>query len=159
MARRIDPRIHNSFVDANFWDISGASLEDAAVSEIMKLYHREDIILIMPHSVKAEIDHPNTPPKIKRQAADLLFTEPTNLTPNEWAMHAKILKMIQGDAKPGRHDRDIMHLFEAEKYGGGYFITKDIRVLKKAREVERMLTSLRVVQPSEFMQYYRSRGL
>jgi len=159
MARRIDPRIHGGFVDANFWDISGDPLDDAAVPEIMRLFRRGEVGLVKPHSVMVELLHSNTPPEIKRQAAELSHTMAVNLTPGEQSMHARILRLIRGNARPGRHDRDAIHLFEAEKYGTGYFITKDVRLLKKAGEVESMLTSLRIVCPSEFMRYYRSGGI
>ena len=158
MAKRVDPRIHNNFVDANFWDNSGNPLEDSAMLEILDLAQRGEIDLTLPFSVKEEIEHPNTPPEIQRQATGMVYTLRTQLTPNELAIRAKLLALIQGNAKPGKHDRDVFHLFEADKYGGGYFITKDIRLLKKGREVESLLTSLRVVCPSEFVKYFRSGG-
>lgn len=158
MAKRVDPRIHNNFVDANFWDNSGNPLEDSAMLEVLNLAERGEIDLVLPFSVKSEIKHPNTPPEIKRQAADFVYTLQTQLTPNELAIRAKLLILIQGNAKPGKHDRDVFHLFEAEKYGGGYFITKDGRLLRKGREVEDLLTSLRIVSPSEFMKYFHSGG-
>ena len=40
MAKRVDPRIHNNFVDANFWDNSGDPCEDAAMIEILDLAQR-----------------------------------------------------------------------------------------------------------------------
>ncbi len=126
MAKRIDPRIHNSFVDANFWDNSGNSLEDDAMLQILDLAQQCEINLIIPFSVKEEIEHPRTPPEIKKLAAGLVYTIQTQLTPNEITIHAKILGLIQGKAKLGQHDRDVLHLFEAQKNGGGYFITKSL---------------------------------
>lgn len=159
MARRIDSRNFNSFPDANLWDESDDPLENVAVSEIVDLASVGEIHLIPPHSVITEIDHPNTPAVIKRLAVDTIRTLRTSLTPNERDLLTKLRQLIQGAANPGKHDADAMHLFEAYKYGGGYFITKDVRLLKKASEVESMLTSLRIVRPSEFMRYYRSGGL
>ena len=156
--KHIDPRYRNNFLDANFWDSSGSPVEDSAMSDILGLYQRARVNLVLPFSVKAEIEHPNTPPEVKRHAASMIYTCRTLLTPGELALRAKILKLIQGNAKPGKHDRDVSHLFEAQKHGGGYFITKDVRLLRKNREVENLLTSLRVVRPSEFMEYFRSGG-
>jgi len=158
MAKRVDPRIHNNFVDANFWDNSGNPFEDAAMSEILRLAEREEINLILPFSVKTEIEHPNTPPEIKFQATGFSYTPQTQLTPNELAIRTKLLRLFQGNAKSGKHDRDVFHLFEAEKYGGGYFITKDCRLLRKCKEVESLFISLCIVCPSEFVKYLRSGG-
>jgi hypothetical protein len=159
MAKRIDPRIYNSFVDTNFWDRSEDAAQDAAMREILDLADREEVMLILPFSVKAETEHPNTPREIQRIAAGMIHTVQTQLTRNELEIRVKLLELIQGNAKPGKHDRDVYHLFEAEKYGGGYFITKDNRLLKKSAEVEHLLRSLRIVSPSDFMTYFSSGGL
>ena len=155
---RIDPRIHNNFLDANFWDANGDPSDDQAAIEILDLEHQEEINLVLPFSVKGELEHPNTPPHAKRAASGMIYTERTELTLNEQAIRAKLLALIQGSAKPGKHDRDVLHLFEAQKYGGGYFITKDKRLLKKKMEIRSLLTSLRVVSPSDFMSILRSDG-
>ena len=156
MAKRVNPQIHNNFVDANFWDDSGNLLEDAAMVEILDLEQRGETSLILPFSVKEEIEHSNTPPEIKKQAEGMVYTLRTQLTPNELALRAKLLGLIQGNAKPGKHERDVYHLFESDKYGGGYFITKDTRLLRKAGEVERLLASLRIVSPSQFVKHFHS---
>lgn len=80
----------------------------------------------------------------------------TQLTPDEQAIRGKLMALIQGNAKAGQHDRDVYHLFEADKYGGGYFITKDGRLLKKSAEVGRLLGSLYIVSPSTFMNHVSS---
>jgi hypothetical protein len=151
MARRIDPRLHNNFIDANFWDSSDNPLDNSAAREILHLESEGEITLILPFSVKIEIAHPKTPSHVQSSASCMIYTEPTELTSNERAIHANVLKIIQGNANPGKHDRDVMHLFEAHKYGGGYFITKDKRLLEKKREIEGRLSSLRIVSPSDFI--------
>jgi predicted nucleic acid-binding protein len=156
MARRIDPRLHNNFIDTNFWDLSDNLLDDSAVTEILHLESEGEIGLILPFSVKMEIAHPTTPSHVKRSASCMIYTEPTELTSNERAIHDSILRIIQGNANPGKHDRDVMHLFEAHKYGGGYFITKDKRLLDKREEVERLLPSLRIVSPRDFIQFFHA---
>lgn len=158
MAMRIDPRIHNNFLDANFWDESGNPSQDRAILDILDLAEQEEIDLILPFSVKAELEHPNTPQEIKRKASDMIYTLATALTSNELKIRAKLLALIQGNAKLGEHNRDVLHLFEAHKYGGGYFITKDRRMLKRRTEIQLLLTSLQVVSPSKFMAAFRSDG-
>jgi hypothetical protein len=129
MGRRIDSRIHNDFLNANFCNDTANSVEGSAMSEILDLAQRGEPSLVLPFSVKAELEHPNTPPEIKRAASGMIHILRVELTPNELAIRSKLLILIQGNAKPGKHHGDVFHLFEAEKYGGGYFITKDRRLL------------------------------
>jgi hypothetical protein len=64
--------------------------------EILDLVQRGEINLILPFSVKAEIEHPNTPLRIKRQAASMVYTCCTQLTSNELTIRAKLLALLQG---------------------------------------------------------------
>ena len=158
MTHRVDPRNHNNFLDANFWDESGIPSDDSAILDILELERQGDINLILPWSVRAEIEHPRTPIEIKRQALNFIYTVPAQLTHNEIAKRSKILVLIQGNAKPGKHHRDVLHLFEAEKHGGGYFITKDERLLKKARQLQNLFLTLGVVSPTDFLKCFHSSG-
>jgi hypothetical protein len=127
--------------------------EETAVDKILEL-HRSvpDLRLLLPHSVRTEIEHPNTPVEVKRRASRLLYTEPVNLTEPERARHNAIRNLIQGNARPGLHDMDAIHLVESAKYGG-YFITSDGRLLKKAGEI-RSILGLEIVTPREFLTAY-----
>lgn len=58
----LDPRFGNNFIDANVLDRTGGP-EDAAVEEILRLYWKDAFTLLLPYSVKAEIQHPQTPAK------------------------------------------------------------------------------------------------
>lgn len=107
MARRIDPRYFNNFIDAHVLDRTGGS-EDAVIDEILSLVEEGKFTLLLPHSVKAETEHPNTPDDVKRRAAGLLFTEPVSLTAPEMELHAKVRTILQGNAKAGKHDRDAL---------------------------------------------------
>ena len=126
------------------------------MDEILRLLDTDegDFSVLLPHSVKAEIAHPNTPPDVKRRAARLIYSMPTRLTAPELATHEEIRTLIQGNAKPGQHDRDAFHLVESAKYGR-HFITNDGRLLKKANEIWAML-HLKVLKPSEFLAAYFS---
>lgn len=58
-------------------------------------------------------------------------------------------------AQPGKHERDAYHMVEAAKYGG-YFITRDARLLKKRLEVARLLgAGFAIVTPPEFLEAYK----
>jgi len=148
----LDPRYGNNFIDANVLDRTGGP-EDAAVDEILRLKDDGAFTLLLPHSVKAEIAHPNTPAAVKQRATLFIYSMPVQLTAPELATHDKVRALIQGNAQPGQHARDAFHLVESAKYGR-HFITNDGRLLKKADDIWRML-SLRVLKPSEFLEAYR----
>lgn len=141
-------------LDANALDKRGGP-EDAVVDELLALAEGMKLSLVLPHSVRAEINHPNTPADVKRRAARLLFSTSVDLTGPEFELHRKVRTILQGNAKPGKHDRDAYHLVEAAKYGG-HFITSDKdRPLKKRDEVAQILPHLQIVTPAEFLAIYR----
>ena len=149
---RLDPRYGNSFLDCNALDRTDP-IEDTAMDEILRLHDEPDTFtLLLPYSVKAEIEHPSTPPDKKRLAENFVFSMEVQLTESELALHERVRAVIQGNAKPGRHHKDAFHLVESAKYGR-HFITKDARLLKKASEIWQLL-HLRVLRPSEFLAAY-----
>lgn len=150
----LNPRFGNNFLDCNALDRTDP-VEDAAVDEILRLHEDPDnFTLLLPHSVKAEIEHPNTPAEKKRLAQNFIFSMPVNLTGPELTRLQNVRALIQGNANPGRHDKDAFHLVESAKYGR-HFITKDARLLKKAPEIWEAL-HLRVVKPSAFLAAYHA---
>jgi predicted nucleic acid-binding protein len=154
MAHRIDPRYCDSLIDANVLDRLGSS-EDAIVDDILALEERGKIALLLPHSVKAEIEHPKTPAPVKKRAAEIIYTKQVSLTQPELTLHVQVRSLVQGNAKPGKHDRDAYHLVEAAKYGG-YFITRDERLIRKREEIAQLLgQSFAIVTPTEFLELYK----
>jgi predicted nucleic acid-binding protein len=146
-------RIGNNFIDANVLDRNGGP-EGEAVDAIFELIEKDELrTLLLPHSVKAEIEHPSTPAEVKRRARQLIYSEPVELIDDELATHQKIRTLIQGNATPGQHDKDAFRLVESAKYGGRHFITNDRRLLKKADEIWDALY-LKVLKPSEFLAAY-----
>jgi hypothetical protein len=151
---RLDPRYGNNSRDCNALDRTDP-VEDAAMDKILRLYEDpETFTLLLPYSVKAEIEHPSAPAEKGRMAGNFIFSMKVELTEPELANHEKVRALIQGNAKPGRHDKDAFHLVESAKYGR-QFITKDGRLLKKAAEIWQLL-QLRVLKPSEFLAAYYS---
>jgi hypothetical protein len=148
-----DLRIGNNFIDANFLDRTGGP-EDTAVDTILRLYREDAFTLLLPYSVQAEIKHPNTPADVKRKAEQFIYSNEVELTAPECATYYKTCILIRGNAQPGQHEKDAFHLFESQKNGGRFFITKDGRLLKKADEILENLPPLRVVKPSEFLTAY-----
>jgi hypothetical protein len=57
---------------------------------------------------------------------------------------------LRGNAKPGKHEVDADHLFQAAKYSR-YFITHDDRIIKRAGRLGEVLPpSLTVVTLADF---------
>jgi len=133
----LDPRFGNNLIDANVLDQTGGQ-EDSAVTEILRLNGELAFSLFLPYSVQAEIEHPNTPTHVKRQASQPLFSMEVQLTGQELTKHEKVRALIQGNAKAEQHAKDAFHLVESAKYGR-HFITNDGRLLKKAGEIWEML--------------------
>lgn len=152
MVRRVDPRYSNNLIDAHVLDRTGGP-EDAVVDEILALADDGKFCVMLPYSVQSEIQHPNTPKDVKQRAAELLFTGRVQLTADEGEQHRKVREILQGDAKPGKHDSDAFHVVEASKYGG-YFITNDQRILRKASAI-RHVVSIEIVTPTKFLEMYR----
>jgi len=150
----LDPRVGNNFLDANALDDTGGT-ETAAMDEILRM-RWGNFLLLLPHSVKAEIAHPNTPDAVKRRSKEFVYSTPVELTAAELDTHNEIRTLIRGNAQPGQHDKDAFHLVESAKYGR-HFITNDGRLLRKAEEIWAVL-HIKVLKPSEFLAAYLAHG-
>jgi hypothetical protein len=148
----LDPKYGNNFIDANALDHTGGP-EDEAMDKILALAEARHFTLLLPFSVKREIEHPNTPSEVKRRASGLIYSMPVQLTAPELATHKKIRDLVQGNAQPGQHAHDAFHVVESAKNGGRHFITNDKRLLKKAPEIWKALM-IRVLTASEFIKDY-----
>ena len=142
---------HN-FLDSNALDCHGGPEEDA-MTELLGLREQGTISLLLPYSVKAEIEHPNTPHCVKERAGLLIYSCPTELTESELEKHRWIRALLQGNADEGKHGKDAFHLVESAKYGGRRFLTNDKRVLRKAEEIRKSLGML-VLSPSNFLERF-----
>lgn len=134
----LDPRICNIHLDANAVDRDGGP-RDGLVDRLLGLRQAGLINFVVPGSVRGEVQHPNTPHDVKRTVLPEIFSLPVGRTTGENDTLRKVRALLQGNATPGRHDADGLHLCEAAKYGGGYFITHDGRMLKKRDELRPLL--------------------
>lgn len=144
-----DPRYHQVFLDAHILDDS----VDEEVSQAIQMITgpmRQCVSMLLPYSVKAEIENPNTPAVVKRRAADFIYTMEVSLTSAEMKTHAAVRAIMRGNALSGQHNSDAFHLVEACKYGG-YFVTLDKRILKKRGEVRAILPGFWAVRPQELV--------
>ena len=134
MVGTLDPRICNIHLDANAVDRDGG-LRDAMVERFGRLRATGDITWAIWGSVRREASHPRTPADVQAELLPRIYTMPVSRTAPEQARLAKVRTVLRGKALSGKHDQDAEHLFEASKYGGGYFITHDGRLLDKRDEL------------------------
>lgn len=151
--RRLDPRFGNVIIDANALDADGRDRTN--VDRLPRLKDEGAICVIAPWGVRAETQNPNSPADVTRDNGLQIFSIQTGRTSEEQVMQAKIRAVLQGNAQPGKHDADAEHVFEAQKYGGRYFITHDVRInQKKRKELERLIPDLGIVTLEEFLAIY-----
>ncbi|MBW1644399.1 MAG: hypothetical protein JRJ76_16345 [Deltaproteobacteria bacterium] len=79
------------------------------------------VLIQIAHSTQKEIDHPNTPDWVKRQALNLIYTIPVHLTDSELRKLREIEAILAGNGKVENILHDAKHVFEAQKYGSNYF--------------------------------------
>jgi hypothetical protein len=145
----LHPTRGNNFIDANALDHAGGPA-DADMDRIVALAESQTFTLLLPSSVKAEIEHPNTPFDVKQRASRLIYSMPVKLTQPEKATHQRIRALIQGNALSAQHANDAFHIVESAKNGGRHFITNDRRLLKLAPQIWGELL-IRVLTASEFV--------
>jgi hypothetical protein len=152
----LDPRICNIFADANAVDKPAGDVDRAKdVDRLLQLWDDDHIRVLLPRGVRIEIQDPKTPQAVRHATMGAIFTLSVGLTPDERRARATIRAELQGSARAGKHAADADHLAEAAKYGGGYFITHDERVLKRSGCLRDVLgPTLEVVTLAEFLAVY-----
>lgn len=144
----INPWITNTLLDSCAFDPANGK-EQQAADELFRLHREEELSLVIAHSTKREIDHPNTPQWVKREASAKIFSMQVQCTPQELTIKKDLHALITGNGKAEKYAADAEHIFEAQKYGS-YFVTADRRLLDKASEVL-ALCGVTVLLPSEFL--------
>lgn len=154
MHRPLDPRIVNITLDANALDRKGGA-GDALVDRVLSLQETGKINFVVPGSVRIEVQHPRTPGHVKAAVLPQIHSLPVGRTAGEEDMLRKIRALLRGNAAAGKHDADGLHLFEAAKYGGGYFITHDDRMLRKRDDLRALLgPTLKIMTLADFLDIY-----
>jgi hypothetical protein len=148
----INPLIANVFLDSCAFDPKYHP-EDKASMELYKLYDQGELVLHIAHSTQKEIEHPNTPAWIKREANTFIFTCKVQNVEEEMRRKEAILKILAGNGNPDSMRSDAEHVFEASKYGP-YFVTTDARILKKRAELQQ-LCGVIILRPAEIMEIIR----
>lgn len=148
MTRFISPLHSNNFIDANILD-DVADGQDAAVGEIVRLARSGEVTVLLPYSVQNELANPNTPAHVRRAATTFLFSIQVDLTEEEQRRYLALVGAVKGNAEEKNIAPDLFHVCEAAKYGG-YFITRDKRLLARSGAISKVL-QIDVVTPSVFL--------
>lgn len=149
----MNPWLCNNFIDSCAFDPK-YDPEDKAATEIFRLHEENELGLLIAHSTQKEIDHPNTPSWVKKEAGGLIFTLDTSLTHQEKILIQNIEITLAGNGKRENFIQDARHIFEAQKYGG-YFITTDKKLIKKRDEIHQLCAS-NILLPNEFLLLVRA---
>lgn len=151
----LDPRHASNFLDSCAFDPKYAP-EDEAARQIRELGNSGVVNLLLAHSNQKEINHPNTPEDVKREARGMIFTIETVLTPDERERKARIRAILTENGNPEKYAADAAHVFEAGKYVG-YFITTDQRILRKRQELSRVCAAT-IFTPTEWLRVFNKSG-
>jgi len=152
-----DPRYAGVRVDANFFHDDIPSNERKAADRLLELAETMEISMAVPHTVRAELDHPNTPAAARERATRLIYTLDTGMA--NLARLRLVQGVMQGNALPGRHDKDSAHLYDSALWQCAYFVTCDGRILKKQGKLGAVISDLWVVRPTELVAIYEQWAL
>lgn len=125
--------------------------EKKAAIRVLRAHKQGTFILEIAYSTKWEIDHPGTPASVKKEASEMIYTIQVSLEAEERKKLRMIEDTLQGSGKRENIIADARHIFEAQKYGGG-FITTDGRIIRKKPALEQLPgMRISIYRPSEFM--------
>jgi hypothetical protein len=131
-------------------DLDGTD-RDELVARFNDLSKAGRIKVVIAGGVRSEVLHPHTPAGVQAAVLPKIFNLRPGLNSTQKDERARIRAILQGNARPGKHDADASHLSEAAETGCAYFITHDGRILKKRDDlVSALPPSLAIVTLSEF---------
>jgi len=144
-----DPRYHGTMIDAHLLDdIADDRADQRQARDAMVSIPITEMQIMLPHSVKAEIDHPNTPAIVKERASAFIYSFNTQIASANTLRKAKAI--MRGNAESPKHDRDAEHCCDAAIWGS-FFVTLDARILRKREEMATLLPGLWIMTPVEWI--------
>jgi hypothetical protein len=150
----LNPRKTNIALDANALDRNGTE-RDALVDRFNALVESGLLTVVVAGGVRAEVQNPRTPTDVQDAVLPRIFNLRPGLNAAQKDERRRIGAILQGNARPGKHAADASHLSEASETGCAYFITEDMRVLRKRRELGSVLPPhLRIVTLVEFLDIF-----
>src|SRR5690349_8068774 len=97
--RKVRVKFTNAFIDSCAFDPKYGP-EQAAANEIFRLDSKHDLSLLIAHSVRKELEHPNTPPWVKAEGLSRIHSIQVQLTRDELALKRDIHAILTGNGKP-----------------------------------------------------------
>ncbi len=117
---------------------------------VMSIADAGEITVLLSYSVCNEIKKPNTPAHVSLVVNRFNFSIEVNLTVNERQNYRDLVDSVRGDAEERNIAPDLFHVWEAAKNGGGYFISRNKRLLARSSAIAELL-QIEVVTPAEFL--------
>ncbi len=140
-------------LDANALDRKGS--RDEAVERFLSFVRSGMLKCRVGPGVAAEVLH--TPgAEALREVARLSGDDQRRYRPLTAAQHIariQVRAILRGNAQPGRHEADAVHLSQAAEAGCRFFITHDGRLLRKREDLQSIaVPQVRIVALEEFLQ-------
>jgi hypothetical protein len=150
----LNPRKTNIALDANALDRKGTE-GDALVDRFNALVASGTVTVVVAHGVRREIQHPHTPPHVKDAVLPRIFNLRPGLNAAQQEERRRVAVVLQGNAQPGKHAADASHISEAAETGCTYFITEEVRILRKRAELGHVLPpTLKIGTLMEFFEAF-----
>lgn len=152
--RGLDPRTAKIACDSNALDYAGGDA-DRLIDRFRELAAEGRLAAVMAAGVRNEVENPRTPRQVQETIRPEIPSPTTRLSLSQQDCRFKVRIILQGNAAPGKHAADALHLCEAAETGCAYFITNDKRILRKRGELERVLPlTLTIVNLNEFFEIF-----
>jgi hypothetical protein len=148
MARWVDPFAHNTMLDGNILN-QVASRASATVNRLLDLQDL-GVNIVLPYTVREEVDHPATPQDVREAATTFVYTEPVDFPAAVQARRDRLVAEARGNAQSKNVERDLHHIFETGLCGGGHFVTRDEWLLRNSERIW-MMAHVEVVTPEQFV--------
>jgi len=140
-----------------FLDLNPLHEAEGSMAKIIKLGEEQKIHLLVPYTVRNEMNKPNskTPIEVLQLGYPFLYTCPLKLTAPEQAEEERFITLSRGNSKIDNVNIDLSHVFEAARYHANYFITRDKRLMSKTRivQIKKRFSGLCLMTPDEFVAY------
>lgn len=144
----LDPFKSNIYFDSCAFD-GGPQEEQNSSIECRQILEQSGNKIQILHSVQEEIDYPETPIWVKREAMSSVFTKKTTLEPDDLKKLKDIERIIVGNGNLEKRRPDCRHVFETIRYGD-YFITTDNDILKHSDIIFQKYQTY-IIKPSELL--------
>ncbi len=145
-----NPFLAPVFFDSCAFDGGDRRAQQASI-EARTLFEENSGMINILHSIRKEIEYPNTPQWVKGLANDYILTLEVSLTGQENNELRDVETIIVGNGNLENRRADCRHVFEAQKYGH-YFVTTDNGILRHSTAIKNRFSTLFIIRPTEFLE-------